>query len=444
MLQTVPFLRGKESADRELATAKVAFEAALAEVREKLTASLAKPAAEITEEEIEKEFEKKNEALKDVDGKKLLELRKKVKEGSGLRFQAQAVTLTRLPADKIAAAHVLRGGDPFDKVSPVVPGFLTAVASWDSPIFQAPTAELANDPKQRLRLAEWIASPNNPVPPRVFVNRIWQQLFGQGIVTTANDFGVAGGGISHPELLDYLARDFIANGFHVKRLQRRLMLSRGYRSATAHPQAADCARIDADNRLCWRGPFRRLDAEGVRDALLAVSGRLNPDVGGPGFYEALPTGVETKYEFFDWPVSAEIERRRRSLYMFQRRNLVHPVMEVFDVADANQPCERRRPSITAPQVLTLLNGELGHEGAKALADRVRREAGETPATQVERAYSLAFGRKPFTTELDLCLKFLSATDEAPAPTTGDAPVVEDRLTRLCLALLNSNEFLYLD
>jgi hypothetical protein len=371
-----------------------------------------------------------------------------------------------LPADKVTPTKILRNGDPFDPAEEVPTGFLSSVTPWDAPLFERLETERWPAERQRLRLAEWIASPHNPLTARVLVNRIWQHLLGQGLVATANDFGVAGSGVSNERLLNFVARDFIDHGWSVKHLVRQVVLSRVYRAGTAHPQADQAARIDPANHLLWRGAFRRLDAEGVRDALLLVSDRLNRDVGGPGFFEQLPAGVELKYEFFDWPVSSLDERRRRSLYMFQRRNLVHPAMEVFDVADANLPCERRRPSITAPQVLLLLNGDLAHNAARALADRLRNECGTDQAAQVERLYERVLNRPPDEIERPLCLQFLTEPGPSLAPTTPpeaplgtaaagtenetaaatSAPASEplDALGRLCLVLLNSSEFLYLD
>jgi hypothetical protein len=463
---TPPVQRGLQAASEELARAQAQFAALLAELRAKLAPSLKKPPAEITEDQIEEAIESKNDALTEEEGKKFFEERKKLKQNRGQRYQPAAVGLKRLAADKIFAARLLRNGDPFDKAQEVAPGFLAAVAPWAGAPFETPAA---NPPEtQRQQLADWVASPHNPLTARVFVNRIWQLHMGQGLVATSNDFGAAGSGVSHAGLLDFLARAFLDQGGSVKHLQRMLLLSRAYRTSTAHPSADLCRQVDPENKLCWRGPFKRLDAEGVRDALLALSGRLNREPGGPGFFEALPAGVETKYEFFEWPVSAPEERRRRSIYMFQRRNLVHPMMELFDVADANQPCERRRPSVTAPQVLTLLNGGLAREAALALAQRVRDRAGPDPAAQIEQAFLLAYNRAPLTGEREACQLYLAESIETPtaAPASADvasprgaeavvrgqgdgpldarAAMPADRLVRLCLALLNANEFLYLD
>ena len=463
---TGPVERGRVAAEAERVAAQQAFDELLAKVKEKLAGPLGVPAAEITPERILEEIVKKNEVITPEEVKQLEAAKKRVEQNFGQRFRPQAVSLTRLPADKVTPTKVLRNGDPFDPAAEVSTGFLSSVSPWDSPLFERTETERFPAERQRLRLAEWIASPHNPLTARVFVNRIWQHLLGQGLVATANDFGVAGSGVSNERLLNFMARDFIDHGWSVKHLVRQVVLSRVYRAGTTHPQAEQAAQIDPANHLLWRGAFRRLDAEGVRDALLLVSDRLNREAGGPGFFEQLPAGVELKYEFFDWPVSSEEERRRRSLYMFQRRNLVHPAMEVFDIADANQPCERRRPSITAPQVLLLLNGDLAHNAARVLADRLRSECGPDQSAQVERLYERVLNRRPDEIERPLCLQFLTqpapslavaSPGETPVATAGGAPEKDtaaapsapgseplDSLGRLCLVLLNSSEFLYLD
>jgi hypothetical protein len=463
---TGPVERGREAAEAERNAAQRVLDDLLAQVKQKLSRPLGISAAEITEQQILEAIEKKVEAITPEEVKQLEAAKKRVKENFGLRFQPQAVSLSRLPADKVTPTKILRNGDPFDPADEVPTGFLSSVTPWDSPLFERTDLERWPAERQRLRLAEWIASPHNPLTARVFVNRIWQHLLGQGLVATANDFGVAGAGVSNERLLNFVARDFIDHGWSVKHLVRQVVLSRAYRAGTVHPQAEQAARVDPANHLLWRGAFRRLDAEGVRDALLLVSDRLNREAGGPGFFEQLPAGVELKYDFFDWPVSSLEERRRRSVYMFQRRNLVHPAMEVFDVADANLPCERRRPSITAPQVLLLLNGDLAHNAARALADRLRSECGTDQAAQVERLYERVLNRLPDEIERPLCLQFLTnpapslaaeVSAETPVATTAggnenenaspkSVPASEplDALGRLCLVLLNSSEFLYLD
>jgi hypothetical protein len=239
--------------------------------------------------------------------------------------------------------------------------------------------------------------------------------------------------------------------WRLKPLHRLLVLSRTYRTSTVHPNAEACATADPEIRWLWRAHHRRLEAETVRDTLLAVSGRLNCEQGGPGFFEALPDEMETKLPFFDWNASAEDQRLRRSIYMFQRRNLVHPMMESFDAADMTQSCERRKTSVTAPQVLALLNSKFSHEVSRQFARRLVREAGEGPQRQIERMFNVAYGRSPDADEIAACARFLDdkvrafQTDESKPHEDQDRSAVElAALSDLCLVVLNTNEFIYLD
>jgi hypothetical protein len=274
---------------------------------------------------------------------------------------------------------------------------------------------------------------------------------GQGIVSTPNDFGKNGSGPSHPELLDDLACRLIQGGWRLKPLHKLILLSRTYRFATTHPRFKQHAEIDAQNRWLWRGNYRRLEAETIRDALLFVSGRLRLDRGGPGFYEELPKELGRTFPFFNWEPSRESERRKRSIYMFQRRNLVVPMLEAYDAADMTQSCERRSSSVTTSQALALLNGKLANECAASFAQRVLLEAGLDPADGARRAFWLAFGRAPSQTELAACTDHVTAGIAAYrrdlGASLGKEVLLEPELrawTDVCLVLLNANEFLYLE
>jgi hypothetical protein len=210
-----------------------------------------------------------------------------------------------------------------------------------------------------------------------------------------------------------------------------------------------CAAVDPENRLLWRAPLRRLEAEVVRDALLAVSGRLNAQRGGPGFYERLPEGMPAEYPFFDWDPSLAGQRQRRSIYMFQRRNLVHPFMESFDVADASQSCERRQRSVTASQALTLINGELATDASWYLACKLQVESAGDRQAQIQRLFTAALSRAASVDEVDECSSFLSLKAERYAARSNDEASTKQSpellaLRDLCLVMLNSNEFSYLD
>ena len=228
----------------------------------------------------------------------------------------------------------------------------------------------------------------------MIVNRLWQHHFGRGIVATPSDFGTMGEAPSHPELLDWLATELVARGWSLKAMHRLMVTSATYRQSTRPRPAAQ--ELDPENTLLWRQNRRRLDGEAIRDALLAVSGRLNPQMGGPCVFPELPaelTKLSSKGAI--WPVSPRAEdRNRRSLYVFVRRNLRYPFFEAFDRPDTNASCPRRAVTTIAPQALTLLNGREAHDAARALAARVAREAGPEPDARIDRAYLLALGRRP--------------------------------------------------
>ena len=243
----------------------------------------------------------------------------------------------------------------------------------------APTADSTG---RRKALADWLTRPDHPLTARVMVNRLWQQHFGRGLVGTSSDFGTMGDEPSHPELLDWLATELVARGWSLKAMHRLIVTSATYRQSSRpirRPSARPTPRT-AGSRGQNR---RRLDGEAIRDALLAASGRLNPALGGPGVFPALPpelTKLSSKGAI--WPVSARVEDQdRRSLYVFVRRNLRYPFFEAFDRPDTNASCPKRPVTTIAPQALSLLNSPLSSEAARALAARAEREAGPEPRCQ---------------------------------------------------------------
>jgi len=279
-----------------------------------------------------------------------------------------------------------------------------------SPGFAANPANVTPLSKQttgrRAALANWLTDKNNPLTARVMVNRLWQHHFGRGIVATPNDFGVRGEPPTHPELLDWLARDFMDGGWSVKRMHKRMLLSATYRQATQ--TSAEALAIDPSNSLLGRMNRLRLEGESIRDSLLAVSGRLNSSLGGPSIAPAL-------------------DNTRRSLYVFAKRNARYAFLEPFDLPDDNQSCPQRERSTTAPQGLTLLNAAEAVAAAKAFAAQLERDA-PTQDERIELAFRLALGRRPSPTERGSAHEFL-----------GQSPLVE-----LCRTLFNVNEFVYLD
>ena len=282
----------------------------------------------------------------------------------------------------------------------------------------------------RTKLAEWITDPDHPLTARVMVNRIWQSHFGQGIVRTANDFGFNGDRPSHPELLDFLANEFVESGWSVKHMHRLIVLSHSYRqsSRSAH-EGAGIAK-DPENRFFWRYSRRRLQAEEIRDAMLAVSGRLNTKRGGKSILVPVEEGlVNLLYKPSQWKVAADTrEHERRSVYLMAKRNLRVPFMEVFDQPTLQTSCYRRESSTHAPQALELLNGDLSNNLAVAFAERLRKEVGSNQVQQVERAYLLAAGRDATDKELELGVEFLK----------------EQPLREFALAMFNLNSFLYVN
>ncbi len=277
---------------------------------------------------------------------------------------------------------------------------------------------------RRAALADWVASPENPLTARVLVNRLWQHHFGRGLVATASDFGLRGEKPTHPKLLDHLAGELVRRGWSIKQMHRQMLTSATYQqSAKASPEALT---QDPDNRLFSRMNRLRLEGEVIRDSLLAVGGRLNRAMGGPGVAPPIP--AEALEGFKGWTVSPNPrDHVRRSLYIFARRNLRFPFLEAFDLPDSNLSCPKRERSTTAPQALALLNATDITQAAEALAARLERET-RTDEEAIARAYRLALGRPPSPRELERAREFLAGSP----------------LSELCRGLFNVNEFVYLD
>jgi hypothetical protein len=336
---------------------------------------------------------------------------------------------------KVSDTYVLRRGDykmQGPKVAPRPPGVVLASqpAGKFSPAAIVPSADKTG---RRAGLAKWLAAPDNPLTARVIVNRLWQHHFGRGIVATPSDFGVRGEPPSHPELLDWLASELVAREWRLKPLHRLLVNSATYRSSgKANPKLA---AEDPENTLFGRTNRRRLDAEGVRDAMLAVSGELNSKMGGPGVLAPLEKEVKdlifTEAEVVDlWPEDRDVsEHVRRSLYLFHKRNVRYPLLEAFDAPDTQSACPRRETSTHALQALSLLNSDFAVGRANALAERIRREGGEDTDQRIRRAYLLVLAREPKPIEMERSRSFVNAA--------GSAAWVD-----FALALMNGNEFLY--
>jgi hypothetical protein len=318
--------------------------------------------------------------------------------------------------------HVLKRGDWDRKGDPVAPRPPTVLVSDDLPELPADTAT------PRTELARWIADAKNPLTPRVAVNRIWQHHFGTGLVKTSNDFGQNGERPSHPELLDWLANQFVAGGWKLKPLHRLILLSSTYRQGSRSELTTAAHRVDPDNRLLWHFARRRLSAEEIRDAMLAVSGKLNLKMSGPSVMVPVdPDLVKFLYKPSQWAVTSDrSEHHRRSVYLIAKRNLRLPFMETFDQPDLLSSCARRESSTHAPQALEMMNGQLANEVAAAFAERLAREAGPDHRRIVERAFVLALGRPPNAEERKFSLSFLEPNS----------------LREFALAVLNLNAFFY--
>jgi hypothetical protein len=320
--------------------------------------------------------------------------------------------------------HVLRRGDPDRQGTRVGPRALGVLLRNDTP-------ELAVDmPNPRTRLAQWLASRDHPLTARVWVNRVWQYHFGRGLVATANDFGRNGAPPSHPELLDYLANELVRGGWRTRPLHRLIVRSSTYRQSAVARDLTASQRLDPDNRLLGHFPRRRLSAEELRDAMLAVAGPLQRKAGGPSVTVPIaPDLARLLYDPAQWRVTADVkEHDRRSVYLLARRNLQLPFLQVFDQPDGQVSCPRREASTHALQALELLNGKLTQRLADALAERLVHDCPGDRPRQVDRAFALALGRPPTARERELAMAFL-----------GSQPLRE-----FALALFNLNAFIYVD
>jgi len=323
--------------------------------------------------------------------------------------------------------HTLPQGDPDHPGAPAAPGIPTVFASHQ---YEAGKASARSD------LARWLTSPQNPLTARVTVNRLWQHLFGTGLVSTSHDFGHSGSPPSHPELLDWLASDFMAHGWSTRHTIALIIDSATWQQASAFsPGHSEAMARDRRNRLLWRFPPRRHTAEMLRDALLSVSGLLQPSTGGPPVWPSLPDHIlKANPAFLDdnaektkgWYPSPPEQQSVRSIYLVQKRSVRLPFMETFDQPDNFTACDRRQSSTVAPQALTLLNGDLATTAAQALASRLASECGNDRAALIIRAFQLTLQRLPSPEESAIALR-LPASRLAP---------------ELARILLNTNEFAY--
>lgn len=417
----------------------------------------------ITEEQVLKE-------LSPADQSRRRELLAKLAEQTTQKPQPNfwLDVMTTTDGQPLPATFFLDGGNyerPQEELQPGFPNVLNpdGVISNIHPLSSGSSG-------RRSAFAQWLTDPHNPLTARVMVNRIWQGHFGRGLVPNANDLGTQSPPPSHPELLDWLAAEFMQptidtggpsgkSPWSIKRIHRLIMLSQAYRQAGDQGNfttAIVARRIDPDIRCYWSFPARRLEAEALRDSILAVSGRLNSKMFGPGVQPELPLGYSAREA---WKVSADdSDRQRRSVYILAKRNLPYPLLADFDLPDSHESCARRMQTTTAPQALTLLNSRIVLDEARAFAGRLLRDHPRGDAADiVPAAYQLAFCRAPTAEELSTATSFLTYQEvvlsDRPAahetlPIGGFpkflSPSRAVAIVDFCHVLFNANEFLYLD
>ena len=351
------------------------------------------------------------------------------------RSAHQALCITEHGRD-CPPTFLLARGSPAAKGDEVFPAF-PAVLSAPAPEIIPP--ESNESCGRRLALANWIASPHNPLAARVMVNRIWQWHFGRGLVRSPNNFGLQGDAPTHPQLLDWLAAEFIDRGWSIKQMHRLILTSNTYRMSSAgSPAGLD---LDPQNNLFWRFDMRRLRAEEIRDSILAVNGSLNIDkMYGPSIYEVIPPEVLAGQSRpgAGWGTSSPEDRRRRSIYIHVKRSLAVPLLAAFDAADTDFTCPVRFATTQPTQALSMLNSEFVGNEAVVFADFVRETAGDVPADQVTFILARVTQRPPEEHEVSRGVRLMASLQTDHDLSHAAA------LRYFCVLALNLNEFLYLD
>ena len=359
------------------------------------------------------------------------ELRKSEPEGL-----AQVLCVKELGAQP-RPTHVLVRGNAGVPGLEVQPGF-PQVLGFDDPVLAQPAADAHSCGRRRV-FADWVASPRNPLTARVIVNRIWQFHFGQGLVRTPSDFGLQGARPTHPELLDWLADEFVQGGWRFKRMHKLLLLSNVFRLSSAGSAAA--VEQDPQNELLARFNMRRLTAEEIRDSILAVDGSLNlQSMYGPSIYAKIPAAVLAGQSRpgQGWGESPPTERSRRSIYIHVKRSLLTPVLASFDYPEPDFACPVRFVSTQPTQALGMLNSEFINEQAAVFAKYLRDQAGDDFGRQVEVALRRVMQRKPTATEIEQGRALIERLQQQHQATR------ETAVKQFCIVALNLNEFFYLD
>lgn len=365
--------------------------------------------------------------------------------------------MTELGHPDAPPSFVYAVGDHEKPLEQVEPAFPAAITDEKPDIKPLPFSS-----GRRTALVKWITSPSNPLTARVFVNRVWDEYFGRGIVETVSDFGKAGQRPTNPELLDYLASQFVKDGWSVKKLHREILLSSVYRQSSDYRE--DLHQADGENKLLAVFPRQRLEAEEVRDSLLVAAGKLEEKVGGPSVYPPLPKSINTISGNFNgdpsWKTSKDVhDQNRRSLYVFTRRSLPYPILDSFNMASPQEAHSKREVTTTPLQALTLFNSELIFDWSKSLAGRVINEAGADQSDRFDRLYQILFGRNASDEEKSTLQAFLDDQEkvirdkaangkfEVNVPTGVKEgvqldPVQAAAFVDMVHAVANSNEFIY--
>lgn len=357
------------------------------------------------------------------------------------KLQREGVPAHRALAVTEAGPHpeetfVLLRGNPNLKGDKVEPGFPEVLGAVDLP--PGSVVPTATSSGRRTALAQWITSPTNPLTARVMVNRLWQYHFGRGLVRSSSNFGLQGDKPTHPELLDWLASEFMLGGWRLKPIHRLIMKSEAYRRSSRGNTEA--LRQDPLNQAFWRFDPRRLTAEEVRDSILAMSGNLSSKMYGPGVYVDIPKAVLAGQSApgSGWGNSPQSEQSRRSIYIHVKRSLRAPILESFDAAETDRSAPVRFATVQPTQALGMMNGDFIHAQAGIFANRIRKEIGGHLAGQIERALALAASRKPRPEEIHRGIGLVESWIRE------DGLEPHEALRQFCLLALNLNETIYLD
>jgi hypothetical protein len=396
-----------------------------------------KQIAYLAEKQVKLEIDKAPTKLKGAQKKKYEELKRKLEaiEPARPKVPPSVMAITDVGPESPPVHRLLTGNwqKPREKVEPHFPPFL---GKWEMNRTLPAGVEGTG---LRAALARWLTQPDHPLTARVMANRLWQHHFGQGIIPTPNDFGMQGTPATHPDLLDWLAVEFVENGWSLKHLHRLMVTSAAYRQdSRVDPEDPGHVRAlarDRENNLLWHARRRRLEGESLRDAMLTLSGEYNPRMFGKSALPKLPAKI-SKYA---WKPNARVaDRHRRSVYVLAKRNMRYPMFDAFDLPDMHNSCARRAKTTTAPQALLLLNGDFTQERAEKWARRLSERFPESETALVAHAYQEAWGRVPTDEEVQMGVRFLSTqTGRLKGARTA-------ALADFCHALLNTNEFLYVD